>query len=330
MNNQPLHISQSDLALKLRTLQEISFENSKCINIYVASLSTRNKKKRFVSIKRLRMSDEGLNKLAVNIKECISGASYIVEMRQSPTIEDNRLFYIEKNATDCIEFEKAIETSEIEYIENINELNEFNCYITQVVLQNDKSIYGYAYIGGTWSANKSTGSFLKSMIGLDGQFIIDINTERKFALKSQIDYLQYDDGVFISDVKNFETSMNFHERLIEKRDEALEKISSSKLISINTLQNLKNAVRSDKYLMRQLTSVHAKGYYADEIWLEKLRSAASNAENWRIKFDTTGDIIIEDDKEYIKEVLILLQNKRVQTIVDQNVFDVDGELVPIE
>ena len=47
-------------------------------------------------------------------------------------------------------------------------------------------------------------------------------------------------------------------------------------------------------------------------------------------FRSHGKIVIEESKEYIKELLTLLQNKRVKTIVDGIVFDVDGELIALD
>lgn len=38
---------------------------------------------------------------------------------------------------------------------------------------------------------------------------------------------------------------------------------------------------------------------------------------------------VQENKEYVKELLILLQNKRVKTVVDGLVFDVEGELIAI-
>ena len=81
--------------------------------------------------------------------------------------------------------------------------------------------------------------------------------------------------------------------------------------------------------MRQLASVHDKGFYNNKNWLSNLRAAAATAGNWKIQFDTNNKIIINNDKNYIKEVLTLLQNKRVKTVVDGVVMDVDGELVAI-
>ncbi len=37
-----------------------------------------------------------------------------------------------------------------------------------------------------------------------------------------------------------------------------------------------------------------------------------------------------NDKKYINELLTLLQNKRVKTVIDSQIFDVDGELIVLE
>ncbi|HEH9394541.1 TPA: DUF4868 domain-containing protein, partial [Aeromonas salmonicida] len=100
-------------------------------------------------------------------------------------------------------------------------------------------------------------------------------------------------------------------------------MNSSEAIKLTTL------VAEDKRLMRNLASVYEKQHFKNEIWLRKLREAAEVAGNWQIKFDTQGKILVQENKEYVKELLILLQNKRVKTVVDGLVFDVEGELIAI-
>ncbi|MEI8706729.1 hypothetical protein [Pseudoalteromonas sp. B62] len=90
---------------------------------------------------------------------------------------------------------------------------------------------------------------------------------------------------------------------------------------------LTRVIGNDKYLMRQLASVHEKGHFTDDIWLAKLKIKSEEAGNWKIKFDESGKIIIDETKDYVKEVLTLLQNKRVITVVDEKMFDVDGEFI---
>ena len=62
--------------------------------------------------------------------------------------------------------------------------------------------------------------------------------------------------------------------------------------------------------------------------MNHMQKEAKAAKNWKIEFEN-NKILVKEDKEYIKEVLTLLQNKRVMTVVDKQVFDVDGELIPI-
>jgi hypothetical protein len=81
--------------------------------------------------------------------------------------------------------------------------------------------------------------------------------------------------------------------------------------------------------MRQVASVGHKGHFEDPVWMEKLRTKAKQFSDWKIEFDDDKKIVIKEDKAYIKELLTLLQNKRVMTLVDGKVCDVDGELIPV-
>ena len=124
--------------------------------------------------------------------------------------------------------------------------------------------------------------------------------------------------------------MNFHERLKEKKTEAITALCASSAMVATSKGTLTTVIGNDKHLMRQLASVHEKGYFSNDIWLTKLKNVADAAGNWKIKFDDAGKILVEDNKDYVKELLTLLQNKRVKTVVDGVMFDVDGELIALE
>lgn len=81
--------------------------------------------------------------------------------------------------------------------------------------------------------------------------------------------------------------------------------------------------------MRQLASLYEKQHFNNDIWLQKLGDATSEAGNWRIQFDENGKILVQETKEYVKELLVLLQNKCVKTVVDGLMFDVESELIAI-
>ena len=92
---------------------------------------------------------------------------------------------------------------------------------------------------------------------------------------------------------------------------------------------LSRAIGTDKHLMRQLASVYSKPYYNNDVWLTQLHQVAQNEDSWLIQFDADGKIQVQEDKKYIHELLTLLQNKRVRTVVDGVMFDVDGELIAL-
>lgn len=137
-----------------------------------------------------------------------------------------------------------------------------------------------------------------------------------------------DQSTLDANLRNFETAMNYHERLKEKKGEAAQALFSSNVITQQGADVLVEAIGSDKHLMRQLASVFQKGYYADDVWMTQLKNKVQQ-EGWLLRFDENDNIEIDNDKTYIKELFTLLQNKRVSTVVDNQVFDVDGELIAL-
>ncbi len=262
--------------------------------------------------------------------QCISGNEHICELKTINTTQDNRFFYVEKAATDFSEMEELLTTGRIEYVSEQSELNDFNAYIIQLTFgEPEQSIFAFKYISGAWSVQKTSGKFFGFSTVIN-ELIVTIDNEPRFQITPYIDFIQYKEDVFIADIKQFEIAMNYHEILKEKKSEAITALCSSAAMSATARDTLTKVIGNDKHLMRQLASAHEKGYYANDIWLTKLKTAADAAGNWKIQFDNEGQIIVQDNKEYVKELLTLLQNKRVKTVVDNVIFDVDGELIALE
>lgn len=322
-------LDQAALDNKLSILKSQDLANA-VVNVYVTKISTTNKDKRFISVKRLKVHNSAKESFKSYVTECIEGNEHICELRTINTNQDNRFFYVEKAATDFSLMEDFVTSGELEYVQEQSELNDFNSYVIQLTFgEPEKSIFAFRYISGAWSVKKSCGKFL-GFETIQNELIIKIDSDPRFQITPFIDFLQFKDDVFIADIRQFETAMNFHERLKEKKEEAITALCSSSAILAIAKDPITRVIGSDKHLMRQLASVHEKGYYNNDIWLAKLKTAAEEAGNWRVKFDAQGKIIIEENKEYIKELLTLLQNKRVKTIVDEIVFDVDGELIALD
>lgn len=322
-------LDQVVLDRKLEVLQGLKLDAS-VVNVYVAKISTSNKEKRFVEIKRLKIHGEHKNSFKQYATECIAGNEHICELRAFNTNQDNRFFYVEKAATDFAQMEELVTTTKIDYVTKEAELNKFNAYVIQLTFgEPEQSVFAFRYISGAWSVNKTSGKFF-GLSTIKNELIVSIDSDPRFQITPYIDFIQFKDDIFIADLKQFETAMNFHERLKEKKIEAISALCASSALVEKSKNTLTGIIGNDKHLMRQLASVHEKGYFLNDIWLTQLKNVADEAGNWKIKFDHEGKIVVEDNKEYIKELLTLLQNKRVKTVVDGVMFDVDGELVALD
>lgn len=322
-------LNQAALDLKLKVLQELNLNDS-VVNVYVAKISTSNKEKRFIDIKRLKIHGDHKNSFKKYATECVAGHEHICELKTLNTNQDNRFFHVEKAATDFAQMEELVTNNKIDYVTKQAELNNFNAYVIQLTFgEEEQSIFAFRYISGAWSVNKTSGKFF-GLSPVKNELIVSIDSDPRFQITPYIDFIQFKDDIFIADVKQFETAMNFHERLREKKTEAISALCASSALVEKSKDTLTGIIGNDKHLMRQLASVHEKGYFSNDIWLTQLKNVADEAGNWKIKFDHEGKIVVEDNKEYIKELLTLLQNKRVKTVVDGVMFDVDGELIALD
>ena len=320
---------QRSLSQKLNDLKGLDLDNA-VVKVFVAKVSIRNKSKRFQDVCRLNVHTEHQGKFKTYVTDCIDGYDHVCDLGSVPTVQDNRFYYVERTATDLAELADIVSGRSVGVIQNTNQLNEYNSYIIQLVFGSpENSLFAFRYIKGAWSANKANGKFFGFEV-VSNELVVKIISDHRFQITPSIDFIQFGEDIFISDLTQFETAMNFHERLAEKKQEAIGALCDSPAIARSSKDPLSKVVGNDKHLMRLLASVHEKGDNADPVWLGKLRRVAEEAGNWRVKFGSDGKILIEEDKDYIKEVLTLLQNKRVKTVVDNLMFDVDGELVAVQ
>ncbi|MEY8198135.1 MAG: DUF4868 domain-containing protein [Colwellia sp.] len=323
-----VQIDQAVLDANLVTLKGIDLSHA-VVNVYVVKTSLDNKIKRFSEIKRLSCEDDLKLQFKGYVVNGISPLEHISELRDITTNQDNRAFYVESGATDFQQAVDLIQEGGIAVISSADALNKFNSYIIQLTYgNNQQSVYAYRYVSTAWSVKNSIkGAFNLEL--LNNQLIAGFDEQPRFQITSSIDLIQAGDGVFVTNVKNFESAMNYEERLKERKKEAVTALCASNVITTEASYVLTSTIGTDKHLMRQLASVYSKEFYSNQDWMVKLKQAAEEAGNWLIRFDDNGNIEVDDDKAYIKELLTLLQNKRVETVVDHKVCDVDGELIAL-
>lgn len=325
-NEEIHHNSQESLDSKLNELKALSLDDN-VVSVYLLRVKPSNKNKRFQKVDLISCTNLLKDQFKGYVQSSIGELSHISELRDINTNQDNRTFYVEKGATDFDQAVKRINDGDSGSLNSRDDLAQYNGYVIQLTNETTrKSLYAFRYFKAAWSLKNTA----KKTLILSHDLIASADESPRFEITSGIDLLQFDDDVFVTNISSFESAMNYKERLLDKKIEATEALHSSNTMSETNTKILSTTIGTDKHFMRQLASVFDKGFYADPIWVGKLKQAAESAGDWLINFTEDGKITMIDDKNYVRELLTLLQNKRVKTVVDGVVQDVDGELIALE
>jgi Domain of unknown function (DUF4868) len=146
--------------------------------------------------------------------------------------------------------------------------------------------------------------------------LVDIDTKDIFTIDTRIDFFANRNNLFILNKKDFESGLNFRARLERARDEVLSEFGGMGLLS--STEALAKKVGSNLGMLRKLSEIQKNGYYKDKNFVEKLR-AANTQHHWNLAFDESGKIIVEDEK--VDLILTLLNNSRLQSLINAEVFD---------
>jgi len=320
-------IDQVTLDLKLATLKAVDISAS-AITLYVVKINKINKNKRCQEVKILECSPELTERLAKDLAGNILNRAHISNFSDITTNQDNRIYFVSSDETDFPQILSALhppaDKEDIKTISQLSELADFNGYVVELCREGGlPPLFGFRYISQAWSPKNSAGGFFK----FNNDMVAVIDDSPVFRIDPYFDFVVLGNDLHILDCGRFEMAMQFKERLNEIKLETVTEIQNSNAFVEDGGGILASAIGTDKHFLRQLSSVKKKGFFKNPTWMGQLREAAKDAGNWLIEFNAAGKIVVRREKEYIRELLTLLQNKRVQTVVDKNIFDVDGELV---
>ena len=234
-----------------------------------------------------------------------------------PEPEEDLVRTIKYESTDFFKImEKLITLNpEEDKVDSVEDLVKAKSYI--IVLRNSDGIQlaGFKSIPENWKLKKS-----KGLIPLlfENNTFKDLETDNVFSISSTVDFIFYDELLFILSKKAFEQGMNFREGMIAKANLLYEETEELNLF-VN-IDILKNRVGNNQRYLRKLATIKNLGYYKDQNYLTKFK-AINDAKNWGIEFDN-GQIVITD--ETLDSVLTVLQNKRLHSELSEEDFDVES------
>jgi len=145
--------------------------------------------------------------------------------------------------------------------------------------------------------------------------LVDLEDRQIFTLDAHIDFFAYDGTTFITNKKEFESVLNFRVGMERNRDAILKEFIALKVVV--DAEVIRRVVGENLHLLRKMSSIQKSGYYKDRIFLSEL-TKKNMEKGWNLKVEH-GVIVV--DESNVELVLKLLNNERVESQINQEVFD---------
>ncbi|MCI7643175.1 MAG: DUF4868 domain-containing protein [Lentisphaeria bacterium] len=296
----------------LLQLKQVDFTQA-LLSFYVVKRNLHNKKSS-CSVKQLELENSLKKRFRNIIINKISQADSIESYDYNqPEPDDGFLLFrgqTEELAQICQELEKNPPL-----VTEYNELTGSNFYLICLTTAHDeKKILAVRKISTHWR-NRAVKSPL-NLFYRNCQLKL-LEESQIFQIDEQIDFLFYMGNIFIANKKNFETAMNFRQKLRHNRDVIIDEIT--RLAIFDHPELLRELIDDKLKLLRQLAQIQKSGYYRNAEYLRKAREVCRH-EQWNIAFNECGQIIITP--ETLPEILEILNNDRLVSPINQEKFSV--------
>lgn len=239
-----------------------------------------------------------------------------------PEPESNQLRTISSEETDFDNINNILSelNPEEDIIVNIKELIEAKSYLIILRIDTEIKVIGFKKLSENWKMKKNKG--LIPLLFRDNRFE-DLKEENVFSILGTLDFLYFENLLFILSKKAFEIGLNFREGMISKANEFYEEINEINLF-VN-LDILKSKVGNNQRYLRKIATIKKMGYYRDQQFLNRFKQV-NILKNWGIDFEGEQVIISE---EKLDAILTILQNKRLHSDLTEEDFDVES-VKPLE
>lgn len=265
------------------------------------------------SVLRVDVDKKLQTKLKQAVTNRVQGADYKLEEYDFLTADqDNQLFTIESADTDFIkiqdEVNKGLANQKVEKYEDL-----LDSWAYVIKLELDSSVvYGVRKINKFTRATKVKAV---SYFIFEDKKLVDLEDKKVFAIDTHIDFFAYDGTTFITNKKEFESALNFRDGMEKNRDAILAEFVVLKVFS--DAEPIRQMVGANLHLLRKMSSIQKGGYYKDKKFLADLH-ARNKEKGWNLMIQN-GVIII--DESNVDFVLKLLNNERVESQINHEVFD---------
>ena len=270
-------------------------------------------KRAHYSVLRVDLDKKLQNKLKQAVTNRVQRVDYRLEEYDFLTADqDNQLFTIESADTDFIkiqgEVNKGLANQKVETYEDL-----LDSWAYVIKLEHDGSV-----VYGVRKINKFTQTAKVKAVSyfiFEDKKLVDLEDKKVFAIDTHIDFFAYDGTTFITNKKEFESALNFRDGMEKNRDTILAEFVTLKVFSDAEL--IRKVVGANLHLLRKMSSIQKSGYYKDPKFLADLH-VRNKEKGWNLTIQN-GVIVI--DESNVDFVLKLLNNERVESQINHEVFD---------
>lgn len=269
-------------------------------------------------IKYVRVNDELESKLKQIIITKINNSTSVEEYSfDCPEPEgDHVIGTISENTPFINIYDNLINLNpDVDIVSGMDEIYKARAYL--IILRNIEGIQIIAYkiLPENWILKKAHG--VMSILYSEDTFV-PLNDDKVFSLSNTIDFIYFNDTLFIMSKKEFERGLKFREGMITHAEMLF--VELEQLGTFKNIELLKNRVGQNLRYLRKIATIKNLGYYRDVQFLIKMKNLCT-AKNWNILFDNYN-IVFTDDT--IEDILILLQNKRLLSELNDRNYDVSS------
>lgn len=182
--------------------------------------------------------------------------------------------------------------------------------------KDNKKLFAWKKISAETQPKKATS---KDAVFFLHKKLVDPDDKEIFVIYPNYDFFVYENTVFISSKKQFESSMNFREGMKKKSSEVIQDFKN--LGTFKNIELIEEYVGNNLHHLRKMASILKSGYYKQQGYLERLITV-NKKEKWALKVENK-QIIVE--KETIDLLLKLLNNDRLRSPINDEVFDASAK-----
>ena len=301
---------------KFRNLKNLDLRN----NIVSLAIIKEYKRQRIshYDVKYVQINESLENRLRNIIINKINNSNSFEEYTlDCPEPEGELVRTINYNETDFFRiYENLINLNpEENIIESVDELIKAKSYLIILRNNNNINVIGFKILPENWKMKKQKG--LIPLLYKENRFE-DLEDETIFSISNMVDFIYYDEYLFILSKKAFERGLNFREGMKSKAQQLYTEFQDLNLF-VN-LDILVNKVGDNLRYLRKVATIKNLGYYRNENFLNRLKQI-NETKGWGINFNNNQIVITEDT---LDTILTILQNKRLHSELSEEDFDVDN------